>query len=260
MKKEKDLVKEAADKMGFNMEYKAKEIFDGYNYHTDFNVDLEWEGHWNQVDIRAYLNKHQNFIVECKGSSMGSYLLLIKEPAVKHENYNSAPSFIIGNTGVELHQILYNAPTSTQLTFTGDFFHKKGEALAPTSKNIDDSNFFKAQIQLSESIFIQSKLDEPFSYHLPKSITPMILTNASIWVIDYEKSEQINCKWALHRVSLINHSLILMHGEVEIKWYILPVVNIRYLKEFLCDYDKNTKDVGSKRHPRVSDGIIEIDN
>lgn len=65
----------------------------------------------------------------------------------------------------------------------------------------------------------------------------MIVTNANIWVVDYnnpEKTETTQFRWVFHKVKLGNNfKLEPRDEESEILSFIIPVVSIHYLDEFI---------------------------
>jgi len=111
----KELVKQAAEKYGFNLEFKTKKILEENQYQVDLNVPLTGD---IEVDVKASKYKHMQLIIECKGADPTSCLILVKE--AKKEHYNSR-RHIIAHTNFAIAQYKPH-PDSEFYTFTGDFF------------------------------------------------------------------------------------------------------------------------------------------
>lgn len=142
---DEDLVIDAAEKYGFNIEFKTKNLFQAKGYTTELNKFYYYEGELLEVDVLAKLNSRL-FLVECKGTASNSMLILIKDPDNSEsiylrrtiDNYNSR---IMGFGGVGLF-----------CTFTGDFFSRENNKLKKLSKNDTENNFYKAQTQITNAI------------------------------------------------------------------------------------------------------------
>lgn len=76
---DEDLVKIAANKYGFNLEFKTKNIFEKNGFVTKHNILMKLNEELLEIDLIAnkYVDRH--FIVECKGTDSSSCLILVKE-------------------------------------------------------------------------------------------------------------------------------------------------------------------------------------
>lgn len=250
----KGMVKKAADTTGFGLEFRAKEILEGNQYTTQFNEDL--------IDVLAWEVCFQELLIECKGAKKGSVLLLIKEPSQKSIHPNNYVNLDISGTDTKLINTYYEYELThrTWLTFTGDFYHLKGSdknaTLNRTTKSDFDGNFYKAQGQLSKAIAIRAKLNTSKKSEPPKDVTPILLTNAEIWVVDYENKTELKYKWVLHRVNCFDEEAKFYNNGDNMGWYVLPIVNIEYFDDFLKCLKNNT-DVGiSTKTSLIADGRI----
>jgi len=122
------------------------------------------------------------------------------------------------------------------MTFTGDFFHKDNKGLKKTSNNDSENNFYKAQQQITDAVCAVVKNNEGIAAteETPNHLIPLIITNAQIWVVDYEK-DPVNAtshKWVKHKVRS-NPALQLHNNTTLVHTYLAHVVNINYLSEFL---------------------------
>lgn len=257
----KSMVKTAADSTGFGLEFRAKEILETNQYKTNFNEDLVFNGISQQIDVLAWKTVCQELLIECKGSKKGSVLLLIKEPRMKSIDSNNIASLDVSGTDTKLINTYYEySIPRTWLTFTGDFFHLKisgkNTILNQTPKSDFDSNFYKAQGQLSKAITINAKLNTQRKTGLPKDVMPILLTNSEIWVVDYEENMEIKYKWVLHRVSCFDEETEFYRNGDNIGWYILPIVNIEYFDDFLKCLEKNTETDSNFKVSLIEDGSI----
>ncbi|WP_131778955.1 hypothetical protein [Legionella bozemanae] len=222
------LVIEAAEKYGFNIEFKTKSLFQTKGYNTEINKFYYYEGELLAVDVHAELHDRL-FLVECKGTASNSMLVLIKDPDKSESIYvrreiDNYDSRIMGFGGAGLF-----------CTFTGDFFSKEQNKLKKLSKNDTENNFYKAQTQITNAIHavswdIQQK---SATEENPIHIMPLIVTNAHIWVIDYEQNpiSATNHKWVKHKV--VSNKLPIFLKEDRIFTYLVNIVNVNYLQEFL---------------------------
>lgn len=225
---DEELVKIAANKYGFNLEFKTKDIFEKNGFLTKHNNLLKLKDKLLEVDLIANKYADRHFIVECKGTDSSSSLILVKESS-EQDNTTSLMRHVIEDTNYRL--IGYESPAFC--TFTGDFFNKTSKELKKASRNDDDNNFYKAQSQIIDVISAFLKNDSLGVSH----IIPMIVTNAKIWVVDFNKPEEIETteyKWVFHKVKLGNDfKLESRSKESEVLSFVLPVVSIYYLDEFI---------------------------
>jgi hypothetical protein len=237
-----NMVKEAANKTGFFLEFKAKTILEDNGYNIRFNEELIFNNDSQQIDILAWKTRFQDVIIECKGAKEGSVLILVKEPESKRIHPGGICNLDIADTGSKLVNTYYHFQVNTWLTFTGDFYHLKNDKiLTPATKSDIDSNFFKAQQQISKAIGLSAKINKEKESMFPKDITPIILTNATIWVVDCENNTEKKYKWVLHRVSYPDSSTTISCNGNTRSWYILPIVNIEYFEAFLKSLSQNSK-------------------
>jgi hypothetical protein len=242
----KELVKQTAEKYGFNLEFKTKKILEANQYQVDLNIPLP-DG--TEVDIKAGKYQHMQILIECKGTDPSSCLILIKEP--KQEYYNSR-RHIIAHTHYAIAQYK-PAAESDFYTFTGDFFNLKpnNKELKKSSTSDDNNNFYKAQLQIIEALNgisiresaknrLKASLGENNQGNYTRNnrcfLIPIIVTNANnIWVVDYTKDEVAvkPHKWALQKVRITN--LISLEDKNGDKPYTISVavVNISYLEQFI---------------------------
>lgn len=215
---------EAAQKSGFNLEFKTKKVFEERGDICTFNQLINFQNNLIEIDItsRAF-NEH--IIVECKGGTPDSYLILIKDPSDTNRNYN-----INIRENIYLNQFVYfgDAP----ITFTGDFYSNTYNRI---SKDDSKNNFYKAQEQIANAIpaysdFIINSISSETNF-----ILPIIVTNTKIFVVDFESNEPSaqNYKWIFHRVKNNNHI-----GSNNVLDYIIPVVNIEHLQTFISSIGK----------------------
>lgn len=239
-----EMILEAANKTGFGLEFKVSQILDNNGYTIKFNEEIRADGHTQQVDILAWKTRYQELLIECKGAREDSALILIKEPKSKTLN----PSKELGNppinkTDFKLIQVFYDIEkvTNTWLTFTGDFYHLKKEGknniLNRTPTNIEGGNFYKAQTQLAEAIWINAQSKNKLESQYQKNISPIIITNSELWVVDCEENTSKKYKWVLHKTSQQNQLLNLQVNDKLRYWHITPIVNICYFPDFLSEYD-----------------------
>lgn len=74
-----------------------------------------------------------------------------------------------------------------------------------------------------------------------KYLYPLIVTNADIWVVDYndmDKPQVVNHKWVIHKVKNDNQ-VINFEPDFESYFYPVLIININYLKELLAQLVKN---------------------
>lgn len=226
----------AANKYGFNLEFKTKDKFEENGFITRHNILMRLGDSLLEVDLIASAYTDRHFIIECKGTDSSSSLILVKE-SDGQDNVASMMRHCISGTNFRL--IGYES--SSFCSFTGDFFHYNGKELKKASRNDDDNNFYKAQLQIIDAICAFAQNESKNISH----IIPVIVTNANIWVVDYNKPEKTDttpCKWVLHKVKLDNKlKLEPAYEEADVLSFVLPVVNIHYLDEFI----KNTKNMNT---------------
>lgn len=232
--KEQNIIK-AAQMSGFNLEFKAKEILDANNYSTEIGKCYTFNDDYIEPDIVSTQFKGRYLIGECKGSSADSILILIKEANKNNNDFNSRGFKISDAPNSKLVQFEPDGWDAFK-TITGDFYSSN---LKKISKNDSKNNFYKAQNQITSGIKALAdslKNDKSeMSY-----ITPFILTNSEIWIIDFNKdtTQAKPYKWALHE-TLAGSSLPLelACGEQRNK-YCLPIINIQYFDEFVQLHSK----------------------
>ncbi len=226
---DEELVKIAANKYGFNLEFKTKSIFEKNGFITKHNYLMKLDDELLEIDLIANKHPDRHFIIECKGTDSSSSLILVKESA-EQDNVTTLMRHCIEGTNYRL--VGYESPEFC--TFTGDFFNNNNsKELKKASRNEDDNNFYKAQSQIIDAISAFLKNESPsVSY-----IIPVIVTNAKIWVVDYnnpEKTETTQFKWVFHKVKLGNNFTLEPRAqESEVFSFVLPVVSIHYLDEYL---------------------------
>lgn len=235
------LVTQAAEKYGFNLEFKTKEIFEKNQYQVDLNVPLR-DG--IEVDVHASRDQNRQVLIECKGTDPSSCLILIKDPK---KNYKTN-RYNIPNSKFAIAQYKPHAG-SDFYTFTGDFFNLKNKELKRSSINDENNNFYKAQIQIMEALnaFYMSEASRTVLSMFEEDnnngeseercfLIPMIVTNADkIWVVDYSKKDGIAKphKWVLQRAR-INDYIHIEYKNGEKPYSIsVAVVSINYLDQFL---------------------------
>ena len=227
-----DLIKKAAERYGYNLEFKAKKILEELNFRTDLNRTSTLDQELIETDIIAIggFNNDLHLIIECKGIAQGSCLLLIKETK-KYEHVSEGKTrFDIDNSKYKIP--LYKSTEEIQYTFTGDFFINNTKELKKISKDDSQNNFYKAQQQIINSILAYSRIpevNEPTDY-----IVPLIVTNAEIWIIDYNQDKPIcqNYQWVLHR-------LITTKFSSSFNFIPIQIVNINHLSDFLTTLKKS---------------------
>ncbi|CAM4458392.1 MAG: hypothetical protein LEGION0403_FIIPPAGN_02791 [Legionella sp.] len=224
---DKDLVIIAAEKYGFNLEFKTKNFFQEKGYSTEINKLYYYEGEPLELDVQAELDD-RIFLVECKGTASNSMLILIKDPDDSELLYSRR------EIGKHNSRIMGFGGTDRFCTFTGDFFSKEQSQLKKLSKNDIENNFYKAQNQISNALCVVSSALTSVTPQYPVHIMPLIVTNAQIWVIDYEKMPTAATphKWVKHKV-ISNTKLNIFSNNSQVFTYLANIVNINYLKEFL---------------------------
>lgn len=228
--KEKELVEQAAKAYGFNLEYRAKGIFEQRGCVVETNKFLSVEKGFIEIDIFAKnkQNPTRQFVVECKGTHKDSYLILIKDLSSKnHEQIKRAS---IKNTNYRVTGI-ESAKKDIFCTFSGDFFSSHQSKLKKISKNDSENNLYKAQEQLLDAISAISKMDTA-NNDVCTYLTPIIITNAKIWVVDYSSSTEEEgvtqqYKWVFHKIQ--------MSKEVTVDGLFVHaiIINVEFLDEFV---------------------------
>ncbi|ADG25964.1 TPA: hypothetical protein JBA76_08655 [Legionella pneumophila subsp. pneumophila] len=222
-----DLIQNAADKYGFNIEFKTKKIF------QELELDAEVNSIFNGIEIDLVSPSHKpKFIIECKGAQADTILVLIKESNDKA--YTKHKVIKDSKYGIPY----YSMGPSIFTTFTGDFFTKSKNELKRISKNDNQNNFYKALDQITKAVAACTKqpLDSEMKY-----LYPLIVTNADIWVVDYndmDKPQVVNHKWVIHKVKNDNQ-VINFEPDFESYFYPVLIININYLKELLAQLVKN---------------------
>ncbi|HAT1795956.1 TPA: hypothetical protein ACSJUJ_000120 [Legionella pneumophila] len=239
---DKKLILDAANRYGFNLEFRTKKVLEEKNFSVLMNQLMKSGDEFVEIDIRAAQYTGREWLIECKGSSDSSHLILIKEDSSNDPKSYNTKRHAIQDSNYRIAQF---KPDENQyfFTFTGDFFNKTGQQLKKISKNDSENNFFKAQYQILSAIKAISltDTDKDKSKDFP-IIIPMIVTNAKIWVIDYNKSSEPGVsqhKWVLHKVKIKNNLFIAPKYEIEYDSISILVLNIDYLDEFLGCYSYN---------------------
>ncbi len=255
-----NMVRDAANRTGFSLEFKAKNILEQKNYNTKYNEVLIFDNESQETDIIAWETKFQDMILECKGAKEGIVLILIKEPESKKLHPSKICNLDISDTGSKLVNTYYQFEKNTWLTFTGDFYQLKntqeGKILTTATKNNVDTNFYKAQLQILKAIVLNANLNAKYESQFPKDITPIILTNSEIWVVDYENTTEKKYKWVLHRAILSESSAkFTCNGEPR-SWYTLPIVDVQYFDDFLKSLKENTQTTMQNKNSMIKEACI----
>lgn len=229
--KEQELVEQAAKTYGFNLEHRAKGVFEKRGCFVETNKLLFVEKGFIEIDIFAKnkLNSTRQFIVECKGTHKDSYLILIKD--LSSENHEQIKRVSIKNTNYRITGI-ESAKKDIFCTFTGDFFSSHQGKLKKISKNDSENNLYKAQVQLLDAISAISKTNTA-NNGACTYLTPIIITNAKIWVVDYSSStEEVSVtqpyKWVFHKIQTSQEETadgFFMHTII--------IVSVDFLDEFV---------------------------
>lgn len=222
------MIKKAAELYGFNLEFRTKTVLEENDFSTVLNKSYNLGDKQTEIDLVAQDGLDLHLVIECKGTTKGSCLLLVKEATPSKNTTNSS------NTRLNIDASDYKIPLFQQngdlCTFTGDFFSTDTKKLKKASKDDSQNNFYKAQLQLIEAVLAYSSesIENPYDDQRTDYIIPGIVTNAEIWTINYNQvdPECIKYKWIFHRLrtSKVNSNVT----EIPI-----PIVNINHLKEFL---------------------------
>ncbi|STY28808.1 Uncharacterised protein [Legionella wadsworthii] len=225
----KEEIIEAASKSGFNL---VKDVLDKRSYHTTIGKCIKFNNTDIQPDIISAQWKGRHLLGECKGSTPESSLILIRE-ANNPSNLFNDHGLVIENTNNRLVQFHAEGWGAFQ-TFTGDFYYYNDnkKEYKKYSKSDSENNFFKAQNQITKAISAFSS--EINSNTEQNYITPFIVTNSKIWVVDFNsiKTEAKAYKWVLHE-TLTASVLKLEQNGKEIYKYSLPIINIEYFDDFV---------------------------
>ncbi len=237
----KELTLDTANQYGFNLEFKTNKTLDEKGYNCLMNETFPTKDGFVEIDVIAKDAIH-HLLIECKGASKDTILLLTKaatnriaKDKIGHTRYNV-------NNG-DYRMPIFNIGTDQAIyTNSGDFFHIKKDGSSPesinkASKNDAQNNFYKAQKQLLAAITAYSNanpLDTTNQVH-STYIVPLIVTNAQIWVVDYNENEpKISQQGGtLHRVVNDDNVLYLDIGGDSAKSFVIPVINYSYLESFL---------------------------
>lgn len=207
---------EAASQEGFGHEFNVRKIFEKNNFKCISNKRIAINDELHEIDLIAVKNDY-GYLIECKGSSSDSYLILIQEAKGHNARYLRK---------VETTELIsFEGEIKNVISYTGDFFNKN---FTRATKNNPRNNFYKATEQVDKSIIaFASDLHAKKSFN---NIIPLIAVNCKIYILNYqgEQVEIKECKWALNRIFRVVDSLF--HNVQE---YLIPVVNISYLQEFL---------------------------
>lgn len=223
---------EAAKRYGFNLEFRASEVFKAEHYRVELNTVSIVNELPHETDVLGWCTSGIAIAAECKGTEQNSILLVIKE------SNNTLNSFSTENKGIMGSKYTlgqFKPPDNNYFfTFSGDFFKTTNNGdLKKMTRNDDSNNFYKAINQIQASIVAASKIDFPLiDGNGVKIIIPMIITNADIYVIDYasdSKPKVSQNKWVLHK-AVVSKILPLQENAMMLCF---PIVNINYLGNFL---------------------------
>ncbi len=94
-------------------------------------------------------------------------------------------------------------------TFTGDFFTKDSKNNKYKKANVNDekNKFFKALNQLTLAADVLRSNTKLHAENRANILLPLIVTNAEICVVNYEKNEIYTAPWVIHRNSHNEKSL-----------------------------------------------------
>lgn len=226
------LVIEAAEKYGFNLEFKTRDIFRKHGYSTEINKMYSYKDGFIQIDVEAKL-QDRLFLVECKGTASDSLLILIQDSKDSEDSETIYTRRVIHGSDF---RIMGFGGLGRFCTSSGDFFTKDQKKLKKTSKNDTENNFFKAQTQITDALCaVHSTIKCKPNWEVnPINVMPVIVTNAKIWAIDYEETPKkaTQHKWVKHKV-ISNTELPILLNDDKVPTYLAHVVNVDYLGEFL---------------------------
>jgi len=247
----KDIVA-AAEKSGFNLEFKANDIISNAGFNTELNHVLIHDNQNKEIDIIAEYKNKCHLVVECKGSGNNSILIAVKASTERYENDKKLLGnfYINPNSQTIIRLETFDiANAAEHYTITGDFFTWKSnkKLLNKASKNDDMNNFYKAQRQILDALIAYKwKLSQATNkqHRERHSLIPLIITNVPIWVVHYGKSKTDQTsepraqmhKWIFQRLIIDNKLPIytyqpdycLIKSPVS---YPLAIINIDYLEE-----------------------------
>lgn len=218
---------EAASQEGFKHEFNVRDIFESKDFQCLSNEKLLFNSDLHEIDLISIKDEY-GYIVECKGCSPSNYLILVKEA----NNYKirrasklrlSAPHTLID----------FQDGINESIVYTGDFFT---DEFKRASKNDNKNNFYKATEQITNAILAvknDRNLRDKFTI-----VIPLIIINCKIYVIDYQCKPPIitEYKWVLNRLNRVVNSFL-----DQIQEHTVPVINIKYLDEFLKYSPNNNK-------------------
>jgi hypothetical protein len=247
-----DLAKvyKAGEKAGFNLEYRALEVFEEkFSKHAN-NLSINHVVNDGRLaldlcaKISSLCRTTHHYLVECKGTDPDNFLLLVESqivdgsykpgyslPSIKIDTANNSllhdnnANFCVGHQG-----------TSPVSVFTGNFFD--GKKYTRTTPSDDKNNLFKAILQLQEACkHYPRSLDPKGNSEYPDFIIPVVVTNATIYVQNYPNKEICSPPWVVYR------------SEKNVEDVDMPyafIVNIDSLGDFLSSnagyqYDKETQ-------------------
>lgn len=220
-----DKIIKAAELSGFNLEFKTKKVLDELYLKCHLNSLYRLHNEIIEIDLIAQDQTNKHLVIECKGSSTDSSLILIQEQELQRKKLIER---------IELNEFLrisqFPSLNDNYITFTGDFFDDKFKR---KSKDDTKNNFYKAQEQINNAIFLYSNnLAQQQREVSIQFILPLIVTNAQIYVVNFESSPTLakNCRWAFQRIKNTHN-----FGLPIILDYLVPVVNINYLKDFFVE-------------------------
>ena len=255
---DENLVLDVAEKYGFNLEFKTKNLFAKKGYSTEINKLYKYEEEYLEIDLLA--SKFDRvFVVECKGTASNSALILIKN----HENDNFDTNIFTRRKIDNYIRIMGFGGTGCFCTFTGDFLYKEQKGFKKASKNDSENNFYKAQQQMTTALHAVATINNikisDTSQQQIRHLMPLIVTNANIWVVDYEQNpvKATKHKWIKHKV-ISNTKLPLTIEDTPVHTYLCHVINIHHLDEFLHKAENMNRSTGTVDN--LNNTLVEITN
>lgn len=86
-----DKIIKAAEISGFNLEFKTKKILDELNFYCNLNSLYRLNDEIIEIDLLAKDHKDKHLVIECKGCSADSFLILIQEQEHMLQDQNNVP-------------------------------------------------------------------------------------------------------------------------------------------------------------------------
>ncbi|MCW5589122.1 MAG: hypothetical protein KIT27_05605 [Legionellales bacterium] len=242
------LLQEAAKRDGFNLEFLAKEKLNNSGYTVFANKIFIENDSLIETDLIAIDNtSSKNLIIECKGRESDSLLLVVtrskhdlseeEKEALDHVSRISLIDHF--HNGYRFHIPRFDIQEDSAKVFTGDFFRADKnngtiKGYTKISKNEDQNNYYKAKLQLAQSV--KSFISETEELPGNRYIYPIIVVNSAIWTVDYNRNADdpiiYQHKWVLQQ---FDTALPLIHKE-DLKWnqeFFSIVVSIEYFDDLL---------------------------